>query len=146
MVVHAPPLAELVDAPVAAIEDAAVGATKPIVTVLMGGRDGPLRQGSALPAFAFPEPAAGVLGRAPPVRGVARRRGGGHASATSATSTAAGAHAVIAAAVERGDDRLDVDDVVAVLRAYGVDRARDPPWPGRGRRRHRRAPSATPWR
>ena len=29
----------------------------------MGGRNGPLRPGSAVPAFAFPEPAAGVLGR-----------------------------------------------------------------------------------
>ena len=119
MVVHAPPLAELVDAPVAAVEAAAVGATKPIVTVLMGGRDGPLRQGSTLPAFAFPEPAAGVLGRV-------HLYGAWLADEAAATVTdvgdidRAGAHAVITAAVERGDDRLDVDGVVAVLRAYGV--------------------------
>jgi acyl-CoA synthetase (NDP forming)/GNAT superfamily N-acetyltransferase len=119
MVVHAPPLAHLVDAPVAAIEDAAAGATKPIVTVLMGGRDGPLRPGSTLPAFGFPEPAAGVLGRV-------HLYGAWLADEAAATVSdvgdidRAGAHAIIAAAVERGDDHLDVDGIVAVLRAYGV--------------------------
>ena len=63
MVVHAPPLAHAVAAPVAAIDEAAAGATKPVVAVLMGGANGPLRRGSPVPAFAFPEPAAAVLGR-----------------------------------------------------------------------------------
>ena len=63
MVVHAPPLAQAVAAPVAEIDTAAADSTKPVVAVLMGGRNGPLRIGSPLPAFAFPEPAAAVLGR-----------------------------------------------------------------------------------
>ena len=101
----------------------------------MGGRDGPLRPGSALPAFAFPEPAAGVLGR--------HLYGAWLADEVAATVPDVGdidrgaAHAPIAAAVERGDDHLDVDAVVAVLRAYGVAR-RHPLWPGRGGRRPRR--------
>jgi acyl-CoA synthetase (NDP forming) len=119
MIVHAPPLAELVGAPVAAIEAAAVGATKPIVTVLMGGRDGPLSPGSPLPAFAFPEPAAGVLGRA-------HLYGAWLTDEAAATVTdvgdidRVGAHATIAAAVEAGVDRLDVEAVGRLLRAYGV--------------------------
>ena len=46
------------------IHRAADGATKPIVAVLLGGVDGPLVSGSAVPAFAFPEQAAAVLGHA----------------------------------------------------------------------------------
>jgi len=119
MVVHTPPLAELVDAPVAAIEETAVGATKPIVTVLMGGRDGPLREGSTLPAFAFPEPAAGVLGRV-------HLYGAWLADEAAATVTDVGdidrarAKAVITDALARGDRHLDVGEIVAVLGAYGV--------------------------
>jgi succinyl-CoA synthetase alpha subunit/GNAT superfamily N-acetyltransferase len=62
LVVHAPPLAHA-PAPVDEIEAAAEGATKPIVIVPIGEFSGPVRAGSALPAFAFPEPAAAVLGR-----------------------------------------------------------------------------------
>jgi acyl-CoA synthetase (NDP forming)/GNAT superfamily N-acetyltransferase len=119
MIVHAPPLADAVTAPVAAIEEAATDATKPIVTVLMGGRNGPLRRGSSLPAFAFPEQAAGVLGRShlygswladeadaplPDVGEIDRAR----------------AREVILAALHRGDEVLDVTDVVGVLGAYGI--------------------------
>ena len=63
IVVHAPPLAEVFDPPLDEIETASAGATKPIVAVVMGGRNGPLRPGSAVPAFTFPEPAAAALGR-----------------------------------------------------------------------------------
>ena len=38
--------------------------TKPVVAVMLGGVDGPLIEGSAVPAFTFPEQAAAVLGRA----------------------------------------------------------------------------------
>src|SRR6185312_1594187 len=113
------PLADQVDAPVEAIEAAAKGATKPIVTVLMGGRNGPLRPGSALPAFAFPEPAAGVLGRV-------HLYGAWLADVDDAATGEVGdidrahAHGIITAALDRGDHMLDVGDVVSVLRAYGV--------------------------
>ncbi len=62
LIVHAPPLAHAA-VPVDEIEEAAQGATKPIVIVPIGEFAGPVRPGSSLPAFAFPEPAAAVLGR-----------------------------------------------------------------------------------
>ena len=62
LVIHAPPLAAA-QAPVAEIDAATRGATKPVLAVMLGGHDGPLCEGSAVPAFAFPETAAAVLGR-----------------------------------------------------------------------------------
>jgi acyl-CoA synthetase (NDP forming) len=119
MIVHAPPMADQVDAPVEAIEAAARGATKPIVTVLMGGRNGPLRPGSSLPAFAFPEPAAGVLGRVH-LYGAWLADEADAAISDVGDIDRAGARGVITAALERGDRMLDVGDVVSVLRAYGI--------------------------
>ncbi len=63
LVLHAPPLAESVAAPVEEIDNAAAAAIKPVVAVMLGGGDGPLRPGSDVPSFSFPEPAAAVLGR-----------------------------------------------------------------------------------
>src|SRR5690606_26494737 len=63
MVIHAPPLHEAVAAPVAELDAALDGASKPAAAVLLGADDGPIRAGSPVPAFAFPEPAAAVLGR-----------------------------------------------------------------------------------
>ena len=62
-VVHAPPVADAIGQPIAAIESAADGADKPIVAVMLGSSDGPLQRGSAIPAFAFPEQAGATLGR-----------------------------------------------------------------------------------
>jgi acyl-CoA synthetase (NDP forming) len=119
MIVHAPPLADLVDAPVEAIEAAAAGAGKPIVAVMMGGDNGPLRPGSNVPAFAFPEPAAGVLGRV--------HQYGAWLAGEAATGLGdvgdidrVRAHEILSAAVDRGDAVLGVTDVVALLRAYGI--------------------------
>jgi acyl-CoA synthetase (NDP forming)/GNAT superfamily N-acetyltransferase len=120
MIVHAPPLADAVSAPIEAIEEAGVGATKPIVTVLMGGRNGPLRRGSDLPAFAFPEPAAGVLGRS-------HLYGSWLANEADAPLGEVGeidrakAKSLIADALARGERELDVGAVVELLRAYGID-------------------------
>ncbi len=63
IVIHAPPTEHDVNAPSEAIERAADEADKPIVTVMLGAGDGPLRPGSPVPSFAFPEQAAGVLAR-----------------------------------------------------------------------------------
>jgi acyl-CoA synthetase (NDP forming) len=63
MVIHAPPLESAVGEPIAAIDGAAANATKPVVAVLLGARDGPIAPGSSVPGFAFPEAAAAVLGR-----------------------------------------------------------------------------------
>ena len=64
LVIHAPAVERDVDATADNIHRAAHDATKPIVAVMLGGADGPLVAGSAVPAFAFPEQAAAVLGRA----------------------------------------------------------------------------------
>ena len=142
LIVHAPPLADAVTAPVAAIEAAADGATKPIVTVLMGGRNGPLQRGSTLPAFAFPEQAAGVLGRS-------RLYGAWLADEADAPFGDVGdidrarARDILTAALARGEEALEVDDVVAVLGAYGVVAPGDPAGPGRPRRWRSPRPSAT---
>ena len=55
IVIHAPPRQRSVGEPTAEIDAATVGATKPVVAVLLGARDGPIRPGSAVPGFAFPE-------------------------------------------------------------------------------------------
>ena len=63
LVIHAPPIHDAVGGPVDAIHEAAGDHTKPLVAVLLGSVDGPIRPGSKVPAFSFPEPAAAVLGR-----------------------------------------------------------------------------------
>ncbi|MET0578500.1 MAG: acetate--CoA ligase family protein, partial [Ilumatobacteraceae bacterium] len=119
MVIHAPPLASAVAAPVAAIEEAALRAAKPLVVVLMGGVSGPLRSGSTVPAFAFPEPAAAALGRS---RAYATwlEQEAGSASAEAADIDRTRVAAVLAEALSRGADRLDTDEVAEVLAAYGI--------------------------
>jgi acyl-CoA synthetase (NDP forming)/GNAT superfamily N-acetyltransferase len=65
LAIHAPPVADSVDAPAAALDAASRAlATTPLVTVLLGRDDGPLLPGSAVPAYAFPEQAVAALGRA----------------------------------------------------------------------------------
>ncbi len=64
LVIHAPAVEGDVDVAALHIHRAAVGASKPVVAVLLGGSDGPVVRGSAVPAFAFPEQAAAVLGHA----------------------------------------------------------------------------------
>jgi acyl-CoA synthetase (NDP forming)/GNAT superfamily N-acetyltransferase len=63
LVIHAPAVLADVDSQVEEIVAAAEGADKPVVAVILGGRDGPIRPGSGVPAFTFPEQAAAVLGR-----------------------------------------------------------------------------------
>jgi acyl-CoA synthetase (NDP forming)/RimJ/RimL family protein N-acetyltransferase len=63
MVIHAPPVARDVSAPAEVLDNLSEQVTLPMVVVLLGGDDGPLRPGSPLPVFTFPEPAAAVLGR-----------------------------------------------------------------------------------
>jgi acyl-CoA synthetase (NDP forming) len=63
LVIHAPPLASLIGTAADEIDRACAGATKPVVAVMLGAGDGPIRPGSAVPSFSFPEQAAGVFGR-----------------------------------------------------------------------------------
>jgi acyl-CoA synthetase (NDP forming) len=63
LVIHAPAVADDVDAAARDIDAGARDNTKPVVAVLLGGADGPVAPGSRVPAFTFPEQAAAVLGR-----------------------------------------------------------------------------------
>lgn len=63
MAIYAPPIPGLVNDVARAITDAAAGSGKLVVAVTLGLDDGPLAAGSPVPAFAFPETAAGALGR-----------------------------------------------------------------------------------
>ena len=63
VVIHAPPLVAAIGEPTEAIDAACAGAVKPVVAVMLGAGNGPLRPSSPIPSFAFPEPAAGVLAR-----------------------------------------------------------------------------------
>jgi acyl-CoA synthetase (NDP forming)/GNAT superfamily N-acetyltransferase len=119
LVLHAPPLAEAVAAPVDEIEAAAATAGKPVVAVMLGGGDGPLQRGSNVPSFSFPEPAAAALGRS---YAYARWRRTEAAAEPADVSTIdrAGAAKVFAAAIAGGAAMLDLDDAANVLAAYGI--------------------------
>jgi acyl-CoA synthetase (NDP forming)/RimJ/RimL family protein N-acetyltransferase len=122
MVLHAPPSFAGIGAPVDEIERAADGATKPVVVVRLGAGDGPLRPGSAVPAFAFPEPAAAVLGR---MHSYARWRAseGTDELETPVDVDVDAAAAVLTTAVDEGRHELDVAELRDLLRAYGVELA-----------------------
>ena len=62
LVIYAPAVADDVDAAAHNIDNGVQGNDKPVVAVLLGGRDGPVIPGSQVPAFSFPEQAAAVLG------------------------------------------------------------------------------------
>lgn len=119
IVIHAPPMARAVGAPTAEIDAASAGATKPVVAVLLGAPDGPIRPGSLVPGFAFPEAAAAVLGRSWAY---------GHWLETEAAATPAevgdvdveAVDTVVAAAIVIGRQTLSVDEVTTVLDAYGI--------------------------
>ena len=63
IVIYAPPL-DPDPAVFGAIEDASHDSGRPVVAVALGRGDAPLVTGGRIPAFAFPEPAAYVLGAA----------------------------------------------------------------------------------
>lgn len=65
LALHAPPMADSVEAPAAALDAVArSNPTTPLVAVLLGRDDGPVIGGSSVPAYAFPDQAVAALGRA----------------------------------------------------------------------------------
>jgi acyl-CoA synthetase (NDP forming) len=118
MVVYAPGLPTAVGKPVDEIDAAAAGAGKPVVAVLLATHDGPIKPGSTIPNFMFPEPAAAVLGRSWAY---------GRWLSTEAAAPPAPvdvdverANQLLAAAVAGGAGRLDPIATAELLRAYGV--------------------------
>lgn len=122
LVIHAPPVAAEIGAPVEALDAAAADATKPLVAVMLGELDGPLRPGSPVPSFTFPEPAAGVLGR---LRSYWRWREteGVRSEEPPAEMDVAGAAQLLADALADGRDELELDEAARLLGSYGVELA-----------------------
>jgi acyl-CoA synthetase (NDP forming)/RimJ/RimL family protein N-acetyltransferase len=117
LVIHAPAL-PTAGPPGDDLEAACLAATKPVVAVVLGGGDGTLVPRGRVPAFAFPEPAAGVLGRM-------YAYGQWAAKEVAADVVLEGiepgaAEAVIGAALARGATVLDPTEIVALLEAYGL--------------------------
>ena len=119
LVIHAPAVEGDVDATAADIHRAADGATKPVVAVLLGGADGPLVPGSAVPAFAFPEQAAAVLGHA---HAYGRWLASDSAIETGPVQAVdpAAARRVIDHVVEDGRSEPRLDECRRLLLAYGM--------------------------
>ena len=116
LVIHAPAVASAIGRPIDHIDRAAAGAAKPVVAVMLGAVDGPLRRGSAVPAFSFPEPAVAVLGRL--YSYWQWRTGEGAAVVESPPGIdLAGAARVISAAVDAGRDQLSAEEIRSVLGA-----------------------------
>ena len=118
LVVHAPPIASA-RLPADAIDTAAAGATKPVVAVMLGRSDGPIRDGSRVPSFSFPEPAAVVIGHMAAYRRWLDTEAEAIVTDLAGVDAAA-ASAVIARAVGDGALIASLPDVQAVLGAYGV--------------------------
>lgn len=119
LVIHAPPDAHTIGGPVEQLDTAGQRATKPIVAVMLGAHDGPVRPGSNVQRFAFPEPAAAVLGRLHAYSAWRRTEAVAPRQPPSAIDRPRAA-AILEAALAAGVDTLDVDDLRAVLDAYGI--------------------------
>jgi len=119
MVIHAPPLEAAIAAPVADLDATLADAAKPAAVVLLGAPDGPLRPGSAVPAFAFPEPAAAALGRSYAYgRWLDTEAAASPVALDDVDADRVGT--IIAAALTAGRVALDVAEVTDVLAAYGI--------------------------
>ncbi|MCU1396585.1 MAG: putative acetyltransferase [Ilumatobacteraceae bacterium] len=128
LVIHAPPLPSA-HGPSHEIDTASLRADKPVLAVMLGGSDGPLLPGSAVPAFSFPEPAAAVLGR---MYAYSRWRA---TEADAAIDVSVGVDPVAASEVirrailaeadgegdaDRRTGRLSLADAGELLRTYGI--------------------------
>lgn len=118
-VVHAPPVAGAIGQPIDAIDTAATGALKPVIAVMLGSGDHPLRSGSAIPAFAFPEQAAAALGRVAAYSRWRRSIEAAHDEPTKVRIDRIGANAIIAEHLDSGS--MPSGPLRALLDSYGVD-------------------------
>jgi acyl-CoA synthetase (NDP forming)/GNAT superfamily N-acetyltransferase len=120
LVVHAPPIAAS-HPPAAAIDAAAAGSATPVLAVMLGRADGPIMEGSAVPSFSFPEPAAAVLGRMHSYRRWLDTEAETAAVELLDNLDRDEAATVLTAAVDRGETAAGSDDAMAVLAAYGIN-------------------------
>ncbi len=125
IVIHAPAVADDVDAAARLIDAGASGNTKPVVAVLLGGADGPVAPGSRVPAFTFPEQAAAVLGRSYAYARWLRDEASEPDENVRPVDPGA-AHVIIAEAVAAAtgpDVHLDLATQRRLLAAYGIEMA-----------------------
>lgn len=118
LVIHAPPVLTA-DTPADEIEEAAAGQPKPVVAVMLGQSDGPIRPGAAVPAFTFPEQAAAVLGRMWAYRRWLLQEGGADTTIYDDVDAPA-VTSLLAGALADGRDLLTWDEAEAVLAAYRI--------------------------
>jgi acyl-CoA synthetase (NDP forming)/RimJ/RimL family protein N-acetyltransferase len=123
MVIHAPPLPHAIGEPTTAIDEACRDAPKPVVAIMLGAGNGPLRPGSPIPSFRFPEQPAAVLGRVADYSDWRRaeHRERAELEVVREALDVAGASAIIADYVDDGDAPPEV--VAALLACYGVTMA-----------------------
>lgn len=130
LAVFAPPIPSAEVTMAAAIDAAARGATKPVVAVMIGSRDGPVVPGSPVPAFTFPEQAAAALG-ASHAYGRWLDEEAGAPPAPHRPVDPARAASIIDDALAHGAAgepvALDVDVASELLAAYGIEIARAAP-------------------
>ena len=118
IVIHAPATSGSIDEQIDAVEAAAANAGKPIVAVMLGAADGPLRRGSSIPNFSFPEQAAAVVAR---LAAYSRWRTLENDEPPEQTTTdidAARAGSIVRRHIDEGT--VPTDEVVDLLAAYGV--------------------------
>jgi len=124
LVIHTPAVASNLDSATAnAIDRAGTDVPKPVVAVMLGDADGPVRRGSDVPGFSFPEQAAAVLARS---YAYGRWLHAEHETTPLAISALEpdAAQAIISQAFATRSDtaafRLDVARSLAMLEAYGI--------------------------
>jgi acyl-CoA synthetase (NDP forming)/GNAT superfamily N-acetyltransferase len=122
LVLHAPPVVSAIGGPVDAIERAAGDAGKPIVSVLLGSRNGPLRPGSPVPVFSFPEQAAAVLGRLASYWRWRMTEGASGLQPPDGIDVNVAA-ATLSGAVDAGRHTLDLAEIRTLVGSYGVEMA-----------------------
>lgn len=123
MVIHAPAVISDVNSPAEAIDRTARGAAKPVVAVMLGGGDAPIVPGSRVPAFSFPEQAAGVLGRSYSYARWLTVEASIEHDPVRAVDPAAAASLIDEALDDDGSAVLDVQRTRRLLWSYGIEMA-----------------------
>lgn len=122
IVIYAPPVPDQVSAPAQLINDGIADNSKPVLTVLLGEKDGPLVPGSSLPTFSFPEQAAAVLGRSFAYGRWLENEAVAEKGPIRAVDPAA-AHAIIERVINDRNKRMDLASSRALLATYGIEMA-----------------------
>jgi acyl-CoA synthetase (NDP forming)/GNAT superfamily N-acetyltransferase len=122
LAIYAPPVPADERLMADAINRAGAGASKPLVAVMIGSGDGPIRKGSGVPGYAFPEQAAVALGRSF-AYGKWLATESVAAPAPTRPVDPARAKAIVGDALGAGTTELDVEAAATLLSTYGITMA-----------------------